>query len=178
MSADPLNANPTILSASDLPTRRRRRPSSHANIDTFSALFSNGIALSGDLSDPFAASPVSLSDSDSENDAIVDRIDEQEIYGTLLASANFATTSFVLCSRRVDASVVTVHRGGLLFWSLLLRGEYFVLPHVAWGYLFACVRYPQAAVPPQCCGISAAVVPSCPVALAYWSPHRSHFLHL
>ncbi|KAH0544198.1 hypothetical protein FGG08_001643 [Glutinoglossum americanum] len=79
MSADPLNANPTILSASDLPTRRRR-PSSHTNIGAFSAVFSKGINVSSPSSDPFATSPISLSDSDSEDDAIIDRIDEQEIY--------------------------------------------------------------------------------------------------
>ncbi|KAI9784759.1 MAG: hypothetical protein M1839_001489 [Geoglossum umbratile] len=80
MSADPLNANPTILSASDLPTRRRRRPSSHANADAFSALFSTSTAVSSYSSDPFTTSPSSALDSDSEDDAIVDHIDEQEIY--------------------------------------------------------------------------------------------------
>ncbi|KAH0542209.1 hypothetical protein GP486_008653, partial [Trichoglossum hirsutum] len=82
MSADPLNANPTILSASDLPTRRRRRASSHANVDAFAftARFSNGSTAPGPSTDAFVASPVSPSDSESEDDAIVDRFDEQEIY--------------------------------------------------------------------------------------------------
>ncbi|KAI9765108.1 MAG: hypothetical protein M1840_007815 [Geoglossum simile] len=80
MSADPLNANPTILSASELPTRRRRRPSSHANVGAFSALFSNSIARSSHSSDPFATSPTATQDSDSEDDTVVEHIDEQEIY--------------------------------------------------------------------------------------------------
>jgi hypothetical protein len=103
MSADPLNANPTILSASDLPTRRRRA-SSHSNVDAFSTLFSNGTAVPGHLSDPFTTSPVSLSDLESEDDAVVDRIDEQEIYGKLLF--DIKKKPHLLFQSRSESSVV------------------------------------------------------------------------
>ncbi|MCJ1361268.1 hypothetical protein MMC16_000366 [Acarospora aff. strigata] len=82
--ADPLNANPTILNASDLPTRRRR-PSSQSSSKTTLGLFASTVPSSTYLSDPFStSSPSSVaasSDSDSDNDDNdVEPIDEQEIY--------------------------------------------------------------------------------------------------
>jgi len=132
MSADPLNANPTILSASDLPTRRRRRPSSHANVGAFSALFSNSIARSSHSSDPFATSPTSTLDSDSEDDAVVDRIDEQEIYGMTTASPKLPQQPCVFALsqstrdeqdeffRREDASVLVCGDRALRHDDLIL----------------------------------------------------------
>jgi len=84
--ADPLNANPTILNASDLPTRRRRRPSSQTSSKHAFGLFASSVPSSTYLSDPFSTSLPSLasSDSESDNDADdndVEPIDEQEIYG-------------------------------------------------------------------------------------------------
>jgi metal-sulfur cluster biosynthetic enzyme len=75
--ADPQNANPTILNASDLPTRRRRASSHKSN--------SNGLGIFSYPSpaytdDPFSQVASSIADSDNDSDAVVDPIDEQEIY--------------------------------------------------------------------------------------------------
>ncbi|KAI9783458.1 MAG: hypothetical protein M1816_001382 [Peltula sp. TS41687] len=83
MSADPINANPTILNASELPTRRR--PSSsrphHSRESTGLALFASSSSASDNfLQDPFAENITDSSSSESEDDAIVEQIDEQEIY--------------------------------------------------------------------------------------------------
>lgn len=87
--ADPLNANPTILNASDLPTRRRRL-SSHTSSKNAFGLFASTVPSSTYLSDPFStsssssslvASSDSESDPDNEDDNDADPIDEQEIYG-------------------------------------------------------------------------------------------------
>ncbi len=85
--ADPLNANPTILNASDLPTRRRR-PSSQGSSKNSLGLFRSSVPSAAYLSDPFAsAASSSLSSSDSDSDDVdhdddgVEPIDEQEIYG-------------------------------------------------------------------------------------------------
>jgi hypothetical protein len=88
MELDKDNANPTILNASDLPSRR-----SESNVkrrdDGGSGLFDDLIPRYNYLSDPFDE-PVSASDSD--DDARED-IDEQEIYGApdmrAVAKTNF-----------------------------------------------------------------------------------------
>ena len=78
MELDKDNANPTILSASDLPSRR-----SESNVKRRDAggsgLFDDLIPRYSYLSDPFDE-PLSAGESDSDNEAR-DDIDEQEIYG-------------------------------------------------------------------------------------------------
>jgi len=71
------NANPTILNASDLPTRRRK-DSSHNGHPT-GGLFAR-ISPSTSLRDPFLPTPILSSDSESEDDSVEEPIDEQEIY--------------------------------------------------------------------------------------------------
>lgn len=82
MSAEALNANPTILNPADLPTRRRQSPGPGSK-DAGLAFLAGTMSSFGDLQDPFGAaqSPPSSSGSDSEDDAAVEAIDEQEIYG-------------------------------------------------------------------------------------------------
>jgi hypothetical protein len=80
-----LNANPTIRNASDLPTRRRRTSSTAAQKHPL-GLFANSIPSSTYLTDPFE-SVAAFSNSDSEDDDVVEAIDEQEIYGTCLPSS-------------------------------------------------------------------------------------------
>jgi len=78
MELDKDNANPTILNASDLPSRRRdstnKRPQSGGT-----GLFDSLIPCYSALSDPFDA-PGLASDSDGDDDT-PEAIDEQEIYG-------------------------------------------------------------------------------------------------
>jgi hypothetical protein len=76
MELDKDNANPTILNASDLPSRRSESTAKRRD-DGGSGLFDDLIPRYNYLSDPFDE-PVSASDSD--DDARED-IDEQEIYG-------------------------------------------------------------------------------------------------
>jgi hypothetical protein len=71
------NANPTILNASDLPSRRNDSTVKRRD-DGGTGLFDNLIPRYNYLSDPFE-DPLSASDSD--DDAVVEKIDEQEIYG-------------------------------------------------------------------------------------------------
>jgi hypothetical protein len=71
------NANPTILNASDLPSRRNDSTVKRRD-DGSTGLFDNLIPRYNYLSDPFE-DPLSASDSD--DDAVVEKIDEQEIYG-------------------------------------------------------------------------------------------------
>jgi len=77
MELDKDNANPTILNASDLPSRRRdstnKRPQSGGT-----GLFDSLIPCYSALSDPFDA-PGLASDSDGDDDT-PEAIDEQEIY--------------------------------------------------------------------------------------------------
>ena len=80
MELDKDNANPTILSASDRPSRR-----SESNVKRRDAggsgLFDDLIPRYSYLSDPFDE-PVSAGESDSDSDDEArDDIDEQEIYG-------------------------------------------------------------------------------------------------
>lgn len=72
MDLDKQNANPTVLSPSDLPSRRRE-----ANVNRRQGLFDNLIPQYSYLNDPFEQP---LYSSDSDNDSIED-IDEQEVYG-------------------------------------------------------------------------------------------------
>jgi len=69
------NANPTILNASDLPSRRRESNVKQRGI---------GLSESFHFAYPFDALESSISVSDSDDDDVsVEAIDEQEIYGML-----------------------------------------------------------------------------------------------
>jgi hypothetical protein len=74
------NANPTVLNASDLPSRRRESTVKQRK-DGGTGLFDS---LQPNLTYPFNAFDAQLSASDSESDDdSVEEIDEQEIYGTV-----------------------------------------------------------------------------------------------
>ncbi len=75
--ADPQNANPIILNPSDLPTRRRRAASNQST-QNGPAIFSYPSPAYSD--DPFSPATSSKAESDSDNDSMVEPIDEQEIY--------------------------------------------------------------------------------------------------
>lgn len=77
MDLDKDNANPTVLNASDLPSRRRESTVTRRE-DGGTGLFDDLIPPYNYLSDPFGQ--VSTP-SDSEEDDSVEAIDEQEIYG-------------------------------------------------------------------------------------------------
>ncbi|KAI9760058.1 MAG: hypothetical protein M4579_001891 [Chaenotheca gracillima] len=79
MAADPINANPTILNPSDLPTRRHR-PSNGGSKESRGGFFGNIETTAFGAGDPFADGTTSPSDSDSEDDSMVENIDEQEIF--------------------------------------------------------------------------------------------------
>ncbi len=83
MSGDALNANPTILNVSDLPTRRRPPPSAQARQEAASGVLNGVPAPFGAPLDLFADSPNTSTGEDSEgdSDAAVEQIDEQEIFG-------------------------------------------------------------------------------------------------
>jgi hypothetical protein len=72
------NANPTVLNASDLPSRRRESTVKHGK-DGGTGLFDS---IQPNLTYPYNAfdSHVSSSDSEDDDDSVED-IDEQEIYG-------------------------------------------------------------------------------------------------
>jgi hypothetical protein len=70
------NANPTILNASDLPSRRSDATARRRD-DGGTGLFDDLVPRYNYLSDPFEE-PLSASDSD---DDVVEGIDEQEIFG-------------------------------------------------------------------------------------------------
>lgn len=79
------NANPTILNASDLPSRR------NANLfvprpDGSTGLFDGLVSKPSYLSDPFDAHSSDSSNSDDDELDEVEDIDEQEIYGMPLFS--------------------------------------------------------------------------------------------
>ncbi|KAI9812465.1 MAG: hypothetical protein M1827_004696 [Pycnora praestabilis] len=77
--ADPLNANPTILNAADLPSRRRRGDSGKFS-EASSDLFTSVAPSSTYPNDLFSINARPYLDSETDDDALVDRIDEQEIY--------------------------------------------------------------------------------------------------
>lgn len=74
-----LNANPTIRSASDLPSRRRE-PSKKSKTQRPFGLLSSAIPDFAYAPDPFDPSSSSGSES-SDDEHEVEPIDEQEIYG-------------------------------------------------------------------------------------------------
>ncbi|KAL9610205.1 MAG: hypothetical protein Q9167_005082 [Letrouitia subvulpina] len=76
------NANPTIRSSSDLPTRRGQKTSKTANSRGKFGLLDSVIPASAYVRDPFNPSFGSGSD-DLDTDDEVEPIDEQEIYGTI-----------------------------------------------------------------------------------------------
>lgn len=84
MDIDKDNANPTILNASDLPTRRRVNESSSRD-DGGSGLFDGLVPSYPYLADPFDA-PSSPTSSEEESP---EAIDEQEIYGTYTSSPHY-----------------------------------------------------------------------------------------
>lgn len=90
MDADKQNANPTILSLSDLPSRRRESNVKRRD-DGGTGLFDGLIPSYSYLNDPFEQ-PLSSSDSD---DGSVEDIDEQEVYGA------FQGPGKSLCSMRI-----------------------------------------------------------------------------
>jgi hypothetical protein len=76
------NANPTVLNATDLPTRRGRAGASKktvagSEIQELLMMKSHYIIRDSGLSDP-------ESELESDDDATVEPIDEQEIYGMFL----------------------------------------------------------------------------------------------
>lgn len=81
--AEVLNANPTIRSATDLPSRRQHDSSKAGNQPL--GLFASTIPVAAYVLDPFSTTVVpELSDGSSDSDAdgdAVEPIDEQEIYG-------------------------------------------------------------------------------------------------
>jgi len=79
MDPDKDNANPTILNASDLPSRRREAPVRRRD-DGGTGLFDDLIPPYNYLNDPFHHA-VSPSDSDGDSDDALEHIDEQEVYG-------------------------------------------------------------------------------------------------
>ena len=87
MDGDVQNSNPTILSASDLPTRRR--PSTtQKRADGGLGLFDSLLPAHGYPYDPFSPpSSTASSDVDAEDEAD-EPIDEQEIYDDLTKDAN------------------------------------------------------------------------------------------
>ena len=74
-----LNANPTIRNISDLPSRRRQT-SPHSSKQHTLGLFASTVPVSAYAPDPFE--PSTSSDEEvSDDEHIVEPIDEQEIYG-------------------------------------------------------------------------------------------------
>ena len=76
-----LNANPTIRSASDLPSRRRQGQA-EPSAKTPKGLFAKTVPPSAYLPDPFSPSSSSDSEPSDDDNAGIEPIDEQEIYGT------------------------------------------------------------------------------------------------
>jgi metal-sulfur cluster biosynthetic enzyme len=86
MDADKDNANPTILNASDLPSRRREAAASKRSAGGGSGLFDDLVPRYTYLSDPLDDS-VSASDSE-DDDSTIEQIDEQEIYDLISTIAD------------------------------------------------------------------------------------------
>ena len=86
MSADALNANPTILNVSDLPTRRRQQEQRHQGTSPTKsfASFVTSVRCTPDVLAADGSSDSSLLDgTDDESDASPEDIDEQEVFGML-----------------------------------------------------------------------------------------------
>ncbi len=96
------NANPTILSVSELPTRRQKRTnrgeSSEENVIRELLMAKPSYAM-----DPFYMSDFSDTDSD---DSTVEPIDEQEIYGEL-TKASVSVDNPSLCSLPAQTMVLS-----------------------------------------------------------------------
>lgn len=76
------NANPTILSASQLPTRQKGRVAPRRGPDSVYALpFLDKLSLQAAWAPEDEASSAEGSDSEGGEDLAPDAIDEQEIYG-------------------------------------------------------------------------------------------------
>ena len=77
-TADPMNANPTILNPSDLPTRRA---SATASGPATTSIFARPSSSTVPLLDPFADDlPSPSTSTSSDDDEIPDPIDEQEVF--------------------------------------------------------------------------------------------------
>lgn len=79
MDPDKDNANPTILNASDLPSRRET-DATQPRADGGTGLFDGLVPLRSYVEDPFESYISSSEDDMAEDD--VEEIDAQEIYGT------------------------------------------------------------------------------------------------
>ncbi|KAH8701152.1 hypothetical protein BGW36DRAFT_396061 [Talaromyces proteolyticus] len=80
MASEMQNENPTILNAADLPTRQKTKSNQHLDHVFDGTIFSSNLSVS-DLKDPFAAEFYETSDTDSEDDNVLEEpIDEQEIF--------------------------------------------------------------------------------------------------
>ncbi|KAG7005866.1 hypothetical protein G7Y79_00017g042480 [Physcia stellaris] len=82
-----LNANPTVRNTSDLPSRRRET-SPHSSKQRTLGLFSSTVPASAYSPDPFTPS-TSSDEENSDDDDIVEPIDEQEIYALTTASFDY-----------------------------------------------------------------------------------------
>ena len=78
--AEVLNANPAIRNPSDLPSRSRQGHA-QASSNIPKGLFSSTVPPSAYLPDPFSPSSSSDPELFDDNDAAIEPIDEQEIYG-------------------------------------------------------------------------------------------------
>jgi hypothetical protein len=95
MELDKDNANPTILNASDLPSRRQESLVKKRD-DGGTGLFDDLVPAYNYLNDPFDG-PISSSDSD---DDIIENIDEQEIYGKYNDIFCLRSEGVVYCEHR------------------------------------------------------------------------------
>ena len=77
--SETLNANPTIRSATDLPSRRRQERTSSIGSRPL-GLFASTIPAPAYLADPFAPEPPSDTEGSSSDEEAVEPIDEQEVY--------------------------------------------------------------------------------------------------
>lgn len=99
------NANPVVLSATDLPTRRGRITAASKSSDS-------GLIAAIDAFPSYTADPFSLADSSDseveEEDSASDPVDAQEIYGRL---QSFSLLRFVATSKSLPlCRCLEVHR--------------------------------------------------------------------
>lgn len=103
--AEVQNSNPTILNAADLPSRLR--PTATGKTSTYGGgIFTQSLSNASDF---FSTSPLSSSESESEDDLMEEPIDEQEIYGETsppilmyLKSVSFSSTLTLSNESRSD----------------------------------------------------------------------------
>lgn len=102
------NANPTVLTASELPTRqikKKKTPASDADAKFADAVSRRPLFLS----DPFC--DVSWSDdTESDDEFIEEPIDEQEIYGQFISHASYSLLFVSSPCRRVLRHDALPHR--------------------------------------------------------------------